>query len=74
MSERTVAPNEVRGKPMIKMTVGEYYEFLLKEEVREAAAKRGIEIVDERPGPRLVADSSAATVVPLRAAGRGEAE
>jgi hypothetical protein len=60
---------------MIRMTPAEYYEFMLKEHVREAAAKRGIEIVDEvderRGRPRLVASGDAA-VVPLSAAKRGE--
>jgi hypothetical protein len=73
MSEATVAPNEVRERPMIKMTMTQYYEWLLEEQVREAAAKKGIEIVDERGvRPRLVADN-VGTVVPLRAE-RSEAE
>jgi hypothetical protein len=71
MNEETVAPNEVREKPMIRMTMAQYYEWLLEEQVREAAAKKGIEIVDERPGPRLVA-SEGATVVPLVRAERAE--
>ena len=52
MSEATVAPNEVREKPMIKMTMAQYYEWLLEEQVREATAKKGIEIVDERSSAR----------------------
>jgi hypothetical protein len=75
MNEETVAPNEVREKPMIRMTMAQYYEWLLEEQVREAAAKKGIEIVDERGvRPRLVA-SEGAVVLPLKAAegGRDEA-
>jgi hypothetical protein len=78
MRKRTVAPNKVRGPnevkgPLIKMTAKAYYAWLLREEVREAAAKRGIEIVDEpRVGPRLVAERSSAEVLLLSAAKRSE--
>jgi hypothetical protein len=66
MTEVTVAA-QGEAKPMIKMSVAEYYEFLLKEQVREEAARRGIELVDEveRPRPRLVAEPCSATVLPL---------
>jgi hypothetical protein len=62
MAEGTVA-----RPPMRRMTTAEYYEWLLKEHLRESAAKRGIEIVDEadRAHPRLVAERGSAEVVPL---------
>jgi hypothetical protein len=79
MGEEAVASQQSEEKKaMIRMTPGQYAEFMLKEHVRESARKRGIEIIDEdgaeRAGPRLVASHSEATVLPLVRAERGEAE
>jgi hypothetical protein len=75
MKRKSVAPNKAEAGPL-RPIVKQYYQFLLDEELREAAAKRGICIVDEdepRARPRLVADN-VGEVLPLKAAERSEAE